>query len=75
MEGKIENREKHIRRFIGLTVIFFTMELILQMVLLFNGWNIVIGEITVSHFINYEVAFVSMAMIFMGVYYIKKSRI
>lgn len=65
----IKNREKHLKRYIGLAVLFFVLELLLQGTVIFNGWSIVINEITVPVFVNYEAAFISIAMIFMGVYY------
>ena len=69
---KIPNKEKHLKRYLKITVLFFTIELLLQLILLKNGWNIKIGEIEISSFLNYTVAFISASMVFVGVHYIKK---
>ncbi len=70
--NKIKNMEKHLRRYVLLAIIFFALELLLQSVLLLNGWNITIGQVVVPSIVNYEAALISIAMIFMGVYYLKK---
>lgn len=68
----IKNREKHLRRYIGLVVAFFSLELLLQGMVIFAGQNILIGEVVIPVFVNYQAMFISIAMIFMGIYYIKR---
>ncbi len=68
----VKNKEKHLRRYITLTVIFFMLEFLLQSITLINGWNLSIGGFIMPHIVNYEALFISIAMIFMGFYYIKK---
>jgi len=69
---KIRNKEKHLRRYIGLAIIFFTLELLLQGTVIFAGWNITVGNFSVPTIVNYQAAFISIAMIFMGIYYFIK---
>ncbi len=69
---KIINREKHLRRYISLVITFFVLEFALQGIVLFNGWSLTVGSVVVPRIVNYEVLFISIVMIFMGIYYIKK---
>jgi len=69
---KIINREKHLRRYIGLVVTFFVLEFALQGVVIFNGWSLTVGSVVIPRVVNYEALFISTVMIFMGIYYMKK---
>jgi len=69
---KINNKEKHLKRYLKITVLFFTIELLLQLAVIKNGWNIKIGETEMPFFLSYVAVFIAVSMIFMGVYYIRK---
>ncbi len=68
----IKDKEKHLKRYIGLVVTFFILEFLLQTIVLVNDWDLSMGGFIVPRIVNYEALFISIAMIFMGFYYIKK---
>jgi len=71
MHRKIKNKEKHVKRFIQLTIVFFGLEFLLLLKLLFSGEGISIGEILVPSSVTHMMMFISVAMIYMGVYYLR----
>jgi len=69
----IKNKEKHLKRYIGLALIFFAGELLVQLAAIFYGVDISIGDFVFPQTADYGIIFISIAMIFMGVFYFKET--
>ena len=64
--------DKHLRRFIYLSTIIFTLAFLLHAGRLFIGLELVIGTYVVPDTLSVLVAIVTALMIFMGVSYLKR---
>lgn len=64
--------DKHVRRYIALSILFFIGQLAVQAFVLFKGVELRMGEFVFPQVANYETVFISIAMIIMGIYYFKK---
>ena len=64
--------DKHLRRFIYLSTIIFTLAFLLHAGRLFIGLELVIGTYVVPDTLSVLVAIATALMIFMGVSYLKR---
>ena len=64
--------DTHLRRFIYLSTIIFTLAFLLHAVRLLMGLELVIGTYVVPDMLSVLVAIVTALMIFMGVSYLKR---
>ncbi len=67
-----EEKQKHLRRFIILSVMISALIVLGHGVRLFFGWDFVVGGTTIPEYVSWLAVFIASSMIVMGLYYLKK---
>ena len=67
-----EQREKHLRRFLKLSIAVFAVILFVHGVRLFYGWDLLVEGTLIPAYVSWLAVFITASMIVMGKYYLKK---